>query len=237
MSVQLPSCVLLPFAGTPPCITFPGGAKICATWSLNTPPMPDELMKQLMSQINTALAPLQPVFTLMEMMAMVVEIAKALPKLDVKKIGKLLPDLINLAKTLLLMLPQASIPLMLLGILDMLIMLLNGQIQYLRRVNAALGGMAAAEEYALTASGVSALAGAILCGRQQLEQYLAAMSAGMEPLNSMISAVNALLTVTGLGKFVIPAIAGATTETLEPTIEVLQGVIDVLTTIRRAIPV
>ncbi|MGH9886857.1 MAG: hypothetical protein ACREBE_15105, partial [bacterium] len=111
-------------------VTFPGGASLDAELPDVGVPDPMELSKQLLAQANAALAPLGPVFNLIDVALALFNAVKAIPDaishLDPSKITDALPDLANKAARIAAIVPQLSVPLMILGLIDTLLAFLGG---------------------------------------------------------------------------------------------------------------
>jgi hypothetical protein len=89
-----------------------------------------QLSKQLMAQANAALAPLVPVFNVIDTVLALFQTVKSIPDaithLDPTKITDELPDVAQKASKLLAIVPQLSVPLMILGLIDVLLAFLGG---------------------------------------------------------------------------------------------------------------
>lgn len=186
--------------------------------------------------LNVALAPLQPMFILMDVVSVVINIIKALATLDIKTIGEEIKKLPAAAAALAAILPILAIPLMLIGILDAIILFLSGFSSYLTKISTQLDAIAEAETYQDTL-GASALIDAVICSKGQLDQFMEAASQGMTPINAMINAINVMLEVIGLGKFKIPSLTDVTVDNIGPTQEILSETAAFLQVIRSAIPI
>jgi hypothetical protein len=234
MAIEAIACIDLPSA-EPPCITMPGGATICATWPFPSPPSADALMRQMMAQLQSALAPLAPLFTALDIISIIINLLKALAKIDLPAIAEEAAKLPEAVVKLLAILPQVAIPLMLVGFLDIIILFLVGFNEYLTKTSQALDRLTASVEYQDTL-GASALIDAALCGQVNLDDFMASASAGMDPVNSIINAINIMLELIGLGKFKIPTLGEVTTANIAPFQAILQETAEFLQLIRNAIP-
>src|SRR5678816_1818139 len=111
-------------------VTFPGGASLDAELPDVGGPDRMERSKQLLAQANAALAPLGPVFNLIDVALALFNAVKAIPDaishLDPSKITDALPDLANKAARIAAIVPQLSVPLMILGLIDALLAFLGG---------------------------------------------------------------------------------------------------------------
>ena len=68
------------------CITFPGGAELCATIPDLVPPQPDKLIRALFAQVNAALQPLTPIFNIIDAVVAIFECVKAISTLNPEEI-------------------------------------------------------------------------------------------------------------------------------------------------------
>lgn len=117
-------------------VTFPGGATLAPELPDLGIPDPLQLSKQLMAQANAALAPLGPVFNLIDVALALFNAVKAIPDaishLDPSKITDALPELAQKAGKLAPLVPQLSVPLMIVGLIDTLLAFLGGLAGQLR---------------------------------------------------------------------------------------------------------
>lgn len=191
------------------CIEFPGGAKICASAGVELGD-PGEIVKNLLAQVNTALAPLQPFFNILDVLKAMLDCIKAIPDAlgpppDPSAIIGCIPGLIKAVDKLLAMLPPLSIPIMVKSILRVIIEGLKGlrakllaMIRHAERILAA--GLAAAE------LGNVQLQLVVDCASGNLDAQFENMNAGFAPLNRLIGLLNVLLDLAGLD--CIPALSG-----------------------------
>ena len=75
-------CVGVTQGGGTKCISFPGGAEICASVPSVLPVGSGEQALDLLGKLNTALAPLQPIFNIIDAALALFECAKATATLD-----------------------------------------------------------------------------------------------------------------------------------------------------------
>src|SRR5580704_7442375 len=61
------------------CITFPGGATVCAMDILNAAD-PFQIIQSLLQSVNTALAPLTPIFNIIDVVEAIVACIQAIPQ-------------------------------------------------------------------------------------------------------------------------------------------------------------
>src|SRR5512147_2090186 len=92
------------------CVTFPGGAEMCVQLPSMSIPDPSELSKQLMAQANAALAPLVPVFNIIDVVIALFNRVKAIPDAlgpppDPSNLAGCMPELAKKASKLLRLIP------------------------------------------------------------------------------------------------------------------------------------
>src|SRR5262249_61666355 len=91
---------------------------------------PMQLSKQLLAQANAALAPLAPIFNVIDVALALFNAVKAIPDaishFDPSKISDALPELAEKVGKLAPLVPQLSVPLMILGLVDTLLAFLGG---------------------------------------------------------------------------------------------------------------
>jgi hypothetical protein len=174
-------------------LILPGGASLDA---------PLQLAKQLMAQANAALAPLVPVFDLVDVALALANAVKAIPDaiehLDPSKISAALPALeAKLAKVLALV-PQLSVPIMIVGLIDVLLAFLEG-----------LGGQLGAfidqqvriqrAENRAAELGNAQLQIVAGCAKHHLDAQLLSLAESVAPVNRLVALVNVFAELAGLG--------------------------------------
>jgi hypothetical protein len=218
-------------------IAFPGGASL-------DPELPDlgiadpvRLSKQLLAQANAALAPLGPVFNLVDIALALVKAVNAIPDaishLDPSKITGALPELAQKAGKLLPLVPQASVPLMILGLIDTLLVFLGGLAGQLRALIDQQVRIQKAENRAAEL-GNAQLQAVADCSKHHVAAQLQSLSESVAPVNRLIALINVFAELAGLGP--LPGLANlgsdaaAALQPLEDAVKALQqirGVIQV----------
>lgn len=220
------------------CISFPGGAELCLQLPDAIPPNPDKIARQLFAQLNTALAPMTPIFNIIDAVQAIFDCLKAVATLDPQEIISCLPGLAEKVSALLSILPQYSIPAMLASILEVLILYLQGtRNQYLRLIEHLTRILNAGT--AATRPGNAALARVLPCALEDFDKLIVWQNEGKKPLNRLIGVINTFLELVGLGKFAIPCLGEifADLTLLEAAVVVLDELIELLRIIRLAIPI
>ena len=228
-------CRTLPVVPQGKCITLPGGVEIC----VQMPGIPrdlGELTKQLLAQMNAALTPLAPVFNIIDAVIAIFNTVKAIPdaimKLDIGGLAEALKEMAEKIAALLKLIPQLSIPLMVIGLIDCIIAALEGlkidleiALAYQQQILEA--GLLAVEP------GNIGLVAVIDCATLDFEAYIENLNEGAQPLNRLIGLLNLFMNLIGLEG--IPLIAGVEGD-IQGTIDALGATIEVMSTIRDAIP-
>jgi hypothetical protein len=218
------------------CITFPGGVEVCSGFLPSDIADPTEHVKALIGQLNTALAPLQPVFNIIDVCLAIVKCVEAIPdalvELDPTAIARCIPDLLSKLDALLKIIPQLSVPFLIRDFLDHLITFLQGLRSRLQLLIDKQERLLRAETKAGNLNAIG-LQNAVDCAKANLTIELALLNEGLEPINRVLSILNALLEIAQLP--CIPSlgqIGGIDEIYLEP----LDVMIDLLTFIRSLIP-
>lgn len=218
-------------------IAFPGGASL-------DPELPDlgvadpvQLSKQLLAQANAALAPLGPVFNLVDLALALVKAVNAIPDaishLDPSEITDALPELAQKASKLLALVPQASVPRMIVGLIDTLLAYLGGLAGQLRALIDQQVRIQKAEDRAAE-FGNAQLQAVADCSKHHVAAQLQSLSESVTPVNRLIALVNVFAQLAGLGPLPeLPSLGSDAAASLQ----LLEGAVQALQRIRDAIPV
>jgi len=218
-------------------VTFPGGAALDAQLPDLGFPDPLQLAKQLMAQANAALAPLTPVFNLIDVVLALYQAVQAIPDaishLDPSKIADALPDVGKKAAKLLPLVPQLSIPLMVVGLIDVLLAYLaglSGQVRALVDQQVRIQ-RAAARAAALSNAQLQAVAD---CAQGHIADQLTSLTESITPVNQLIALVNVFAELAGVSRLTdLPDLGHDAQAALQP----LDAAVQNLQALRRAIPV
>lgn len=189
-------------------VIVPGGASLDPELPDFGPADPMRLAKQLLAQANAALAPLGPVFDLIDVGLALVEAVKAIPDaishLDPGKITDALPELAQKAGKLAPLVPQLSVPLLVVGLIDTLLAFLDGLAVQLRAlINQQARIQKAADRAALL--GNAQLQAVADCSRHHVDAQLQSLSESLAPVNRFIALLNVFGQLAGLGP--LPALS------------------------------
>jgi hypothetical protein len=183
-------------------VIVPGGASLDPELPDLGPADPMRLAKQLLGQANAALAPLGPLFDLVDVGLALVEAVKAIPDaishLDPGKITDALPELGKKAGKLAPLVPQLSVPLMVVGLIDTLLAFLEGLVVELRAlINQQVRIQRAVDRAA--SLGSAQLQAVADCSKHHVDAQLQSLSESLAPVNRFIALLNVLGQLAGLG--------------------------------------
>jgi hypothetical protein len=228
-------CIDLKVTSQELCVTFPGGSEICV--QIPGVPDPTDVSKQLLAQANAALAPLVPVFNIIDAILALFKCVKAIPDSlgpppDPTKLAECIPDLAEKIDKLLKLIPQLSIPVLIGGFIDVLLFYLEGLRGQLKAIIAAQVRILAAATRAAELGNVQ-LRTVVDCGEASMDAYLQNLNEGMKPLNRLVGLLNLFLELAGLPK--IPDLANLGDDA-EAALVPLDAIIDSLKTVRAGLP-
>ena len=227
-------CDILDLIDQDLCLTFPGGAQMC-TFFESFPPSLLQLARSLLQQASAGLAPLQPIFDIIETINAIVQCIEAIPDTigpppDPDALAACIPNLLAKLQKLLALLPQLSLPLLIVGLLDTMIQMIGGVIRELEAIVDLLNRILASKGIANTL-----LQGIIDCAEGSYVTQISNLERLFSALNSMIELLNTLGGPVGLPE--IPSFEGGLGEDPEAAIDLLRDLQDVLLTIRNSIPI
>jgi len=216
------------------CITFPGAATVCA-FPPGFPPSLLELARSMLAQASAAMAPLQPIFDIIGAIAAVLNCIQAIPDTigpppNPTALAECIPNLVEKVEKLLALLPQVSIPLMIVGLLDTLILMLSAVIAELRSVIYLLERISRAR--GVPALGLLAI---IDCGERTAAGQMSNIESLIASINPVIELVNALGGLAGMEP--IPSFEGGLGDDPQAAIEPLEDIRNFLVSFRNSIPV
>lgn len=225
------TCPDIEVADRDKCVRLPGGIAICAT-PIGEFPTNGQIARSLIGQANSALAPLIPIFNIIEAVLSVVDFAKTVPEVisNPKAVVDALEKVIETAAALASLIPQLSIPLAIIDLLDLLICALKAIRDDLTAIIAMQLKIAAAQAQA--AENPTLLV-QITCAQGKLDAVLASTKANIQPLGRFINIINIFMSLIGLDPIPLVELGDDASEALDA----LDPIIDTLETIRNAIPV
>lgn len=217
------------------CITFPGGIKLCASAGIRFGDTA-ALTESFFGMINTALTPLTPFFNIIDVFIAIVKCFKAIPKCLAPPSPKpILDALVGLEKALaklLSMVPALSVPILIKGILEAVIL---GLTSIKVEVTALIQQQARIISAATRAAepGNVALQSSVDCATQSFDAQLVNLNASMGGINRLIGLVNVLLGLAGMPE--VPSI-DTLGDDAEASIAKLDSAIHILQIAANAIP-
>lgn len=176
-------------------IRFPGGATIQAPTT--TLPDPGDVAAKLLSAVNSALAPLMPLFDIVDAVLGVVKVFEAVKSLNPIAIGSALADFVKLVDKLKQLLPPLSVPLLVKDLVRALRIYVESVRDQVVAIVAQQAKIAVAKEKAAT---TPALGASVLCAETTTTALYASMKTNAGPVNRLLRVVNLLGSVAGLGE-------------------------------------
>ena len=222
------------------CITFPGGATICATAGIDTGDA-GQIVKGFLATLGPALAPLMPFFNVMDVTKALGACVQAIPDClgptpTPEPILKCIPNLVKALDKLLQLVPQYTVPLLVKGALTAVItglmatkQKLVAMVKQVERISAA------ATRAAQLGGGIGVeLQGVVDCAQSNLDAQLQNENASLAPLNRLIGVLNILVKLVP-GMPCIPTVGGLTALTAD-VFKPVDSAIKILQAIMAAIP-
>lgn len=218
-------------------VRLPGGAELSISTGESNPSKV-QAAKALVTQANAAIAPIVPIFNIIDAILSVKGALEAIPDAlgpppDPSKISGALEDVAKKVGKLASLIPQLSGPILVIDTIDALIMALSGIIEQLETI--------ALQEQKITAAsaivglpGNSSLQIAIDCATDIAAAQKAGINQGTQPLNKLINVANIVLALFGGAE--IPPLDDLPDDTTV-AIASLQATVDLLQTLRDGIPV
>ena len=239
--MTIPNCITIPSLPPPKEITLPGGATLSQVLAAGSE-IPDSLdsATNLLSQAAPAMAPLVPMFNILDAVIAVFNAVKAVPDSlgpppDPSVLAELIPEAAKKVDALLKLIPQLSVPLLVVGIIDCIIAFLEGIKSQLEAIVEQFAQIADAATKA-DELGDANLALVVDCANDNVSIQLQAMNDSLGPMNQLIGVLNIFLGLIGLPE--VPAF-GALLESGDPAqaLEPIDQVVTLLTNLRSAVPV
>ena len=223
--MALPICLEIDPLPDPFNLTLPGGIQI---EHIN-----------LMEVIQPALTPLVPIFDIIDTVVAVFNCIKAIPDSlgpppDPTAIATCLPDLAEKVAKLLKLIPQLSIPLTIIGLIDLVIDTLlkaRSEIMHLQQqMQQILGVIDRATD--LDDAGLMAIA---QCAQANVAQEAANVGKSLGALGKLIGLINLFMGMVGGPE--IPDLSNLAGRPLDDVVPPLDAIVDALKTARDAVPV
>jgi len=223
--MALPICIEIPELPDPLSITLPGGVSM---ESIN-----------LMEQIQPALTPLMPLFDIIDTVVAVFNCIKAIPDTlgpppDPTVLAACIPELAEKVAKLLKLIPQLSIPLTIVGIIDLIIDVLRQARTMLLHLQAQMQQITGAIDRAtdLEDAGLMAITS---CAQANVAQEAANVGKSLAALGKLIGILNIFLELVGAPT--VPDLSDLAGSPLDEVVPPLDAIVDQLTQVRDMVPV
>jgi hypothetical protein len=221
--VSLPLCAHIPSFPNPFSLPLPGGIEIERI--------------NLMDIVQPALAPLVPVFEIVDTVVAVFKCIKAIPDAlgpppDPTKLGSAVPELAEKVDKLLRLLPQVSVPIMVVRLIDLVIETLTtarGQLAQLELQETRIATTVDRATH-LNDGGLLAIAE---CARGNLRQEAANVGKQLASLGRLLGTINLLMGLIGGPS--VPSLSGAE-DPLHELVPILDELLGVLRAVRAEVP-
>lgn len=223
-------------------ICFPGGFCLDYVWDgINKIPNAADLYMDYFSQVGPAMAPLQPFFSLLETVLALFNCVKAIPdaitSLNPTDLIKCIPELAEMIDKILKLIPQLSIPKMVIAIIKNVAALLRGiatDLAYLQaqaqRIADGIDRAADLNDYRLN--------GFLVCAQHTLDTQIGSTGQALAGLGGVILLVNIFMGLFGGPE--IPCfgdlMSGNMSEGFDVVIDLLTDLATLLTDIANSIP-
>jgi hypothetical protein len=238
--MAIPECKPIPRLPAPRQIVFPGGAALSQVLAAGSEiPSGLDAATNLLAQASPAMAPLMPIFNIIDAVLALVECVQAVPDAlgpppDPAKMAEALSRLGEKLPKLLDLVPQFATPRMVIGMLDTLIDFLEGlrdQIEaILLQAERTQAARAKADEL-----GDENLLHIAECAEGHAQAQLQAMADALASMNTLVSALNLFLGLLGLPE--APALDGLIdSANPEAGFTAINALVDTLQSIRDAVP-
>lgn len=211
------------------CITLPGGAQLCAQAGIEFGDTAT-IARSLLAQVNAALTPLVPIFNVIDVVKLVFDALGAVT--NPIRLAEILGELAEKIDALLQLLPQYSVPRMVIAIIDALVATLQGLRSELQAIIRQQARIAAAATLAAQ-PGNEQLQIVVDCATGNLDAQLANLNATLAPLNRLLGIVNLLLGLAGQAP--LPSVADLGDDPLA-ALAPLDATITALQTLQAALP-
>ena len=225
MPLPIPICVQLPEVPDPFTLTLPGGVDI---EHIN-----------LMEVIQPALTPLVPLFNIVDTIVALFNCIKAIPDTlgpppDPTAIAECMPELAEKVNKLLQLIPMLSLPLMIVGLIDLVINTLSQARDVLVHLQTQMEQILNAIDRAtdLDDAGLMAI---IQCAQANVAQEAANVGKMLASLGKLIGLINLFMGMIGGPE--IPDLSNLAGQPLDKAIEPLDAIVEALQTARDAVPV
>lgn len=235
-------CIALPDVPALEDICFPGGFCLSYIWdAIDKIPHMADVSLDFFSQIGPAMAPLAPFFSLLDTVLAVYRCIQAIPdaitSLDPSELLKCVPALAELIDKILKLIPQMSIPKMIIAILKNMAYLIRAVASDLLYIQSQLQKIADMIDRASNLNDVK-MNGFLVCAQATIEGSVMSTAEALKGIGRMILLVNIFIGLFGGEE--IPCFGSLVSDNLadglDVVIDLLLTLADILQEIAEAIP-
>ncbi len=235
-------CLTLPTVPTLDKICLPGGVCLDYVWdAIGKIPSAADISLDFFSQIGPAMTPLLPFFNMLDVVVQLFNCLKAIPdaitKLDPSELLECIPALAELVDQLLKLIPQLSIPKMIIAALKNMALLMESIAADFRYLESQLQRCADMIDRAAQLND-HVLNGFIVCAQADIRGTMSATAQALRGIGSMVLILNILLGLFGGPE--IPCFGDLLDDNLDAgfdvIVDLLTGIAAVLRDIAAAIP-
>lgn len=223
-------CVNWPLIELPEDICFPGGFCLSYVWdAINKIPSLSDVSMDFFSQIGPAMAPMKPFFDMLNTVLQIFKCLMAIPKsiltLNPTELLECIPTLAALVDQLLKMIPQLSIPKMVIALLRNMARLLRAIAGDLRYIQSQMQRIADMIDRAADLNDVK-MKGFLACAQKDMEDVAYSTAEALQGIGRLILLINIFIGLFGGQE--IPCFGQLVTDNLSQGFDVL---VDLLTTV------
>lgn len=218
-------CLKIPTLPDPMRLTLPGGPSIEHV--------------DLLQVVQPALTPLMPIFNIIDAVVAAFECIKAIPQTigpppDPTALATAIPELAQKVGKLLGLIPQLSLPLTVVGLIDLILDTLRKTRDQLEHLQKRLESVSAATSLAIEL-GDPGLLDIALCAEANVAQEAANIGKALGSIGQLIALMNIFLGMIGGPE--IPDLSELSGKPLEQVLEPLDAIVGVLESARAVVPV
>lgn len=189
------------------CVVIPGGFNLCVQGDIEWDDVAS-VTKTIMGQINTALTPLGPFFTIFDVLIAVFDCIKAVkeafgPPPNPAKLVQCIQNLQEAIDKLLTLHPAISIPKTVKSVLNVVVLFLSGVRAEMSQLINFQNDIIAAQTRASDLGNLELQAAAV-CASDQISVELNSLNESIKPLARLLSIINVLLDLAGLPCIQVP---------------------------------
>ena len=242
VTIPIPNCEALPSFPDPLEVTLPGGATVGQIISaVKSVPNGVDMGINIMQQVQPALAPLVPIFDIVDTVVALFKCVQAIPDAlgpppNPAAIAQCLPEVAKKVDKLLKLMPQMSVPIMVKGLVDVLVETLVAMRSQLLSLQAQMKSVtrAVARAVELGDKNLSAIAA---CAQGNIEQQARNLGESLCSLGRLVGLVNLFLGMIGGPEVPLDGPTAISGKSLDRAIEPLDAFILTLKQVRQAVPV